>query len=109
MTDRFRMFMTMFMMLPPRMVTLESGMAYLGLKPITRMKIGTRMPAYVCMIYRDAEHISTYNLLSLDGPTGWGGGGNSPPPPMPPPAAIMSPRAVKRRPQKSSVCRGQKG
>lgn len=38
--------MTMFMMLPPKIVTLESGMAYLGLNPITRMKIGTRMPVH---------------------------------------------------------------
>jgi len=29
---------------PPRIVTFERGMAYLGLKPMTRMKMGTRMP-----------------------------------------------------------------
>jgi hypothetical protein len=34
----------MFMIEPPKIVTFERGMAYLGLKPMTRMKMGTRMP-----------------------------------------------------------------
>jgi hypothetical protein len=50
------MFMAMFMMLPPRIVTFESGMAYLGLNPITRMKMGTRMPV-TCAHGRDGRSI----------------------------------------------------